>query len=615
MTRRWSWFPVALPASMVGLADVARADGPWPALSPEWIARGAGGGLAILPMVCWWGWVAAWAFTTDWIYRDSRQEKIRPEWWTAWSVFPFAVCGLLAWFIPGSALVAALIGQVLMAAAWLVPLFLYGMVRNPKVPESRRIFTVGHARRTAIAALKAVGIKVAAKVEASDGLPRVLLVATSGENAEENRNRLVEVMALPGYAAAVKLLQEAIYARASTLLLEIAPTGVISRHDVDGIVGAARSRKPGKGFGKSKQPDSWEDAPPLEAAVGNAALAVLRTIAAADASKRNGEPSAAFAVEVNGKKRSCRLSSRATKTSKLIVVDFETPPFPVKKLEDLGMSSGVANRVRELIALEKGLFLVSSPPAAGCTTSFDTVLLTADRLLRDFVSIEDVAAPGKEIQNVKPIRYNAAGGESAVAALKQAMLEYPRAIVTRDLTDGDLASALIDLADDQQMLVIVSVRAADAISAIQKLLDLGVDREKLAHCLLGSLAGRMVRMLCPDCGEPVATPEDMLKRLGKTIEELPEIKRRSSLGGCRGCAGRMYVGRTAVFELASGPTLRQVLAKPADPKLLQQAANKDGMQSLTKEGRGLIAAHVTSPEELQRVFAVKTEAGKPGVRR
>ena len=174
---------------------------------------------------------------------------------------------------------------------------------------------------------------------------------------------------------------------------------------------------------------------------------------------------------------------------------------------------------------------------------------------------------------------------------------------------------MIDLADDQQMLVIVSVRAADAISAIQKLLDLGVDREKLAHCLLGSLAGRMVRMLCPDCGEPVATPEDMLKRLGKTIEELPEIKRRSSLGGCRGCAGRMYVGRTAVFELASGPTLRQVLAKPADPKLLQQAANKDGMQSLTKEGRGLIAAHVTSPEELQRVFAVKTEAGKPGVRR
>ena len=80
---------------MVGLANVAWADGPWPALSPEWIARGAGGGLAILPMVCWWGWVAAWAFTTDWIYRDSRQEKIRPEWWTAWSVFPFAVCGLV----------------------------------------------------------------------------------------------------------------------------------------------------------------------------------------------------------------------------------------------------------------------------------------------------------------------------------------------------------------------------------------------------------------------------------------------------------------------------------------------------------------------------------------
>jgi hypothetical protein len=143
------------------------------------------------------------------------------------------------------------------------------------------------------------------------------------------------------------------------------------------------------------------------------------------------------------------------------------------------------------------------------------------------------------------------------------MLEYPRAIVTRDLVDKDLAGTLVELANDQQ-LVIVSLQAADALDAVQKLLDMGIPRDQLARCLLGSLSQRLIRKLCTKCGEPLPTPPELLQRLKQTPEELPEIKRASTNGGCRFCAGRQFVGRTAIYELAAGPTVRQAIAQQVD---------------------------------------------------
>ncbi len=597
-------------AVCAGWAVVARADDVWPSASPEWLSRDADGGVALLPLICWWAWIAAWAATSDWVFRDSNRFKVRPEFWTACAIFPFAAASLLAWWIPWSAA-----GQALMALAWIVPLYVYGRERNPKAPQAESIFTRVHLQRAVRATMRSLGMKVKVEDVASDGLPWVRLLATAAETPEENQKWQEEAAALPGFAAATKLLQEAAAARATTVMIDMAADGFRVGHEVDGIPGPARGvTTPSKGVGKAKQPEKWGDAPPLDAALGNAAVAALKVIAGSAAATLSGERDAGFTIEVDGKKRPCRLAERATKTGKQVSITLDTPPLVPKKLEDLGMPGAIANRVRELIALEKGLFVVSSPPVAGCTTTFDAVLSATDRLVRDFVSIEESGKPPKEVQNVKPFRYSAAAGEAPAAALKAAMLEYPRAVVTRDLVDKEFAVKLMDLADDQQ-LVLVSMRAGDALDAIQKLLDLGIDREQLARCLLGSLSQRLIRKLCVKCADPIATPPELLQRLKSTAEELPQIKRPSPHGGCPVCAGRQFVGRTAIFELAAGPTLRQAIAKGVDPKVLRQAAVKDGMRSLADEGLATVAAGTSSLDEMQRVFAVKAarkEAGAAG---
>jgi len=591
-------------------AAVARADDAWPKVSPEWLGRDASGGLSLVPLVCWWAGIAVWATTSDWLFRDSTRLKVRPEFWTVCAVFPFAACGLLAWWIPWSAA-----GQSLMALAWILPLFFYSRERNPKAPKTESILTRDHLQRTIRSAMGLLGVKVKAPEVPDDGLPWVTMLATSAETPEENQKWQAEAAEMPGFEAAKKLVQEAVAARATRVVIEASSDGVKVAHEVDGILGPARGiTNPARGKGKSKQAAVWGDAPPLKAEDGAAAIAVLKTIAGADTAKLNGEPDAGFTIEVDGKKRGCRLATRTTKTASQMVITTGLPPFAPKKLEDLGMPSSVANRVRELIAMEKGLFVVSSPSASGCSTTFDTVLLSADRLVRDFVSIEQSGSTFMEVQNIKPMRYSVQSGETPVSALTRAMLEYPSAIVVRDLNDKALAGELIKLAGDRQ-LVIVSMRAADAIDAIQKLLDLRIDRDQLSQCLLGSLSQRLIRKLCAHCGDPLPPPPELLKRLRMTAEELPEVKSASPHGGCRVCAGRQFVGRTGIYELAAGPTVRQAIAQKVDAKVLRQAAIKDGMRPLADEGLAAVAAGVSSLEEMQKVFAAKKEAGPAGSKR
>jgi type II secretory ATPase GspE/PulE/Tfp pilus assembly ATPase PilB-like protein len=268
------------------------------------------------------------------------------------------------------------------------------------------------------------------------------------------------------------------------------------------------------------------------------------------------------------------------------------------------MAKPVAEQMQQLLALEKGLIVLSSPAGSGLSTSFDVVVSSADRLLRDFVSIEDAAAPPREIQNVKPMRYDARANRSPIDVLKEALREYPAGIVTRDLRDKELALELVKQADDNK-LVVVSIRAGDAIEAVTRLLGVGIPPDLLARTLLGSLSQRLVRKLCPKCREEFEPPPEMLQRLKKTKEELPTLRRPGETG-CRVCAGTAYFGRTAIFELATGEMLRRYVAKKADPKVLAQAAAKDGMRPLREEGMRLVLDGTTSMDEMQRVFTAKS---------
>ncbi len=594
-------------AVQVGLALVAQAalaqDAPVevapvpeaavPPAPVDW--RGPGGGLLIIPVILWWLPILAWIKTVDWIFRDATKRGIAPAFWSSVCGLPLPVAAIFAWWVPWPA-----VGIVLMVLAWLVPVGFYAVYRNAKVAKNEQILTLGHGRRIFAAIMAQFGVDISETLDEGDILPKVTLLATGGKDAEDNEARLKAASELPGFEETRQVLLGAVVARATTVIIDLAADMTI-RHEVDGVWGKPRVRLPPK---SRKDRESFIEVPPTSRAVGDTVRAALEALAGLD--PKAGPGPKPFIIMVDGKPRNARLSVARSGNAVRLTIAIEPPAVVYKKFADLGMDDATASRLGDLLAAERGVILISSPPASGLTTTFDLVIESADRLLRDFVSIEDAANPPREIQNVKPFRFDARTGVTPSDALAEALREYPKVIVTRDIRDKDLMTELIRLAGDGH-LVVMSLKGGTASEAISRVLASGIPARALASTLLGSMSQRLVRRLCPKCRVDIPTPPALLGLVKRTIEDLPTI-RKASEGGCRLCFGSGYLGRAGIFELASGVAVRKAIAAGGDPNVVRQAAISEGMKPFKEIVLDLVTSGISSIEEAQRALAEKSTA-------
>lgn len=582
-----------------GAVDVAVAEG-WPEpvqpLPPGW--RGDGGSLALLPAACWWLIVLAWVRTVDWVHRDATKHSLSPAFWSTICGLPLPLIALVAWWIP-----SALAGIALMLLAWLVPVVVYAVLRNRKVAAGEQVLTVGHARRIVAGLLHPLGIEISEPLREEDVLPTVDLAAAGGRDDAEHEARLTAAKALPGFEEFRRQMLAAIMARAATVVVDVAADTSV-RYEVDGVWGKPKVRQPPRHW---RDKEAWVEAPATSREVGEAAAAAMLALCGLPPNAAKG--AGRFAIRVDGKPRNAKLAIRSQGAVRQLVIQIESSAATYKKLADLGVPEPIATQLGKLLAAERGLLLLSSPPGEGLTTTCDLVVESADRLLRDFISIEDAAQPPREIQNVKPIRFDARTGVTPLAALADAMREYPSGIIARDVRDKDLMVELVRLAGDGK-LVIVSLKASDAIEAVARVVGCGVEPKQLAANLLGSLSQRLVRRLCPKCREETPPPPQLLAWLKLTPEELPHIYKVSEQG-CRLCQGTGFLGRTGVFELASGEGLRRAVAAGGKPEQLRQVAVKDGLQPLRDASIQLVVAGTTSREEVQRALTSSSASAPP----
>lgn len=589
---------IALPAAA---ADPAAG---WPtSMPPGWGTRGSGGGLAILPAVLPWIVILAWMRSVDWVSRDATRHKITPAFWGTACGLPLFIAAVISWWIP-----SVWAGLAIMVIAWIAPLVAYSLIRNKSLPPAEHVLTASHARRVMAGLLAPLGIAIDAGADEGEVIPKVVLAAAGGKDAAENAARLEAAMKMPGFEEARKTLLGAVMGRASTMVVSCDPVGMAVRHEIDGVWEKPRIRQPPK---NRKELETWVEAPKSSLAVGNAVIAALKTLCGLPPGAVETKP-VPFLLQVDDKPRNCRLSVRPQPNGEQLVIQLEPPVAVYKKFADLGMPGPLAEKLVGLTAMERGLILVSSPPASGLTTTFEILVQSADRLLRDFISLEDAAAPPREIQNVKPVPFDARTGVTPLDALEGVLRSYPNVIVTRDVRDKALVVELVKLAG-QDKLVILSLKASDAADAIARILACGVPPQLLATTLVGSLGQRLIRKLCPKCREDYPPPAELLARLRLTPEQLPHI-RRPSQHGCRACGGTGYLGRTAIYELASGATVRKEIAGGGDIAGVRKAALQDGMQQLRDAGMALVLEGVTSLQELQRVFAATGAAPVPAAK-
>jgi general secretion pathway protein E len=244
------------------------------------------------------------------------------------------------------------------------------------------------------------------------------------------------------------------------------------------------------------------------------------------------------------------------------------------------MSGDVLSAFDRLIQQPHGIVLVTGPTGSGKTTTLYASLGRVDTSTTNVLTVED------------PVEYELAGiGQTQVnpkidltfaKALRAILRQDPDVIMIGEIRDHETAQIAIQ-ASLTGHLVLATVHTNDAPSSVTRLIDMGVEPFLLSSTLLGVLAQRLVRKLCPDC-----------KRQGEDGRWHPV--------GCPRCSHTGYKGRTGVYELMTVDEGMQALVHNRAPEQdLVAAARRGGLRSMREDGERLVREGITSAEEVIRV--------------
>jgi general secretion pathway protein E len=247
-------------------------------------------------------------------------------------------------------------------------------------------------------------------------------------------------------------------------------------------------------------------------------------------------------------------------------------------LESVGMQGDVLDKLQNLINQPHGIILVTGPTGSGKTTTLYAALSRLDASTSNIMTVEDPIE--YELPGVGQTQVNAKIDLTFAKALRAILRQDPDVIMIGEIRDFETAQIAIQ-ASLTGHLVLATLHTNDASSAVNRLIDMGVEPFLLSSSLLGVLAQRLVRKLCPVCHPATSS--------GPT-------------GGCEACSHTGYQGRTGIFELlVTDDAIRAQIHNRAAEADIRSAARTAGMLLMREDGERLVQAGITSREELLRV--------------
>ncbi len=430
-----------------------------------------------------------------------------------------------------------------------------------------------------------------------------LEIKTVGVAKDEAQGLMIAARQLPGYPVALVVLANAISARADRILMDYSAQGAVVRYRIDGV---------------------WETLAPMDRPTGDAALVVYKKMFGLNPVERRAKQDAKFTTNFKNTDWVVTYTSAGVPSGERVLFQIDTKKPTIKTLSDLGMREAMQETFRGILNGDKGIVLISGPPGQGLPTSWRISLESADKYVRDFVSLENKAEPDPEIINVSQNFFESGVGESPEEQFEKMLLKQPDVLVMPSLINSYIADRVIDQITKLGKHSITRMVATDAVDAIIKLLSTyKTEAREIVKLLSGVLNQRMVRRLCDKCKQPFQPTPQLLQKLGipagrvqklfqPTIPPPPE-QRVDAKGNpieieiCKKCNGRGYFGRMAIFELLTvDDKLRQVILKSAgNPDAIRQFAKQNGHLGFQEEGILACALGMTSLQEIQKMMAAK----------
>ncbi len=379
----------------------------------------------------------------------------------------------------------------------------------------------------------------------------------------------------PVAQALALIIDEAVKARASDIHIEPGEEHVRVRYRIDG---------------------SLHDMFSLPLATMMPVISRIKILASMNIADHHRPQDGQFSVKAKGREIDIRVGIIPTVCGEMAVLRLLDKSRATLTLADLGFLPESLGKCESMLRVPYGIILVSGPTGAGKTTTLYASVNSLDQTERNIITVEDPVE--YRFSNVNQIQVNPRAGITFASGLRSILRLDPDVILIGEIRDAETAGIAIQSALTGH-LVLSSIHANDAVGVALRLVDLGVEPFLVSSALIGVIAQRMVRRICPNCARPVeASPEEALVYAQEMGEERKEFLYGA---GCKSCAGSGYRGRTGIFEiLTTSNDIKRLLLKGGSASELRAQAVREGMLTLLKDGMTKVRNGSTTPTEVLR---------------
>lgn len=323
-------------------------------------------------------------------------------------------------------------------------------------------------------------------------------------------------------------------------------------------------------------------------------VARVKIMSGLDIAERRMPQDGNFRARIDDYDISIRVSVIPTVYGEKVVMRYLTSETVIDRAGHFGMEEEPYQKLQKMMNAPNGIIYITGPTGSGKTT---TLYMILEELARRPVNISTIEDPvERRIAKVNQMQTNNAAGITFGVGLRALLRQDPDIIMLGETRDAETAEISIRAAITGH-LVLSTLHTNDAVSSIVRLEDMGIPPYLVANSLVGIVAQRLVRKVCPSCAYEVEPTAEESAVIGS------EIRRIRRGRGCRVCNNTGYKGRVSIHEIVNvDKTLKRMIAKNADADEMEEYVRREqGMKTLFQSAVELVAKGITTPEEVLRV--------------
>ena len=420
--------------------------------------------------------------------------------------------------------------------------------------------------------------KYLSKVELNDSVKGIVaeirkeLSSTTviGGNADENSSGILKLIEV--------ILRTSIVSRASDIHIEATTTNCVVRGRIDGMLAELFI------FDKDLFP-------PL--------VSRMKLLSNMDIAERRKPQDGRFSAQVAGKEYDFRISTLPILHGESIVLRILDKSKVLISLENLGMHPATFEKFNKAMKAPYGIILVTGPTGSGKTTTLYAALNDIKSVETKIITVEDPVE--YQLNMIQQVHVNEKVGLSFAAALRSILRQDPDIIMIGEIRDQETLRSAIQAALTGH-LVFSTLHTNDAISAVTRIADMGIEPYLISGALVAIEAQRLVRKLCPNCKQKTILPSNLQEQFK---DFLPQEYQFYKHVGCDQCSQTGYMGREMISEvLPISDTISAMIANGTTKEAIKEVAYREHFIDMFKDGIIRAARGVTTIDEVFRVAKI-----------